>query len=125
MPAPLKLLDAFQKGELRTIRIATGNAAKPDMGKKWLLITGRIYHITGTDSVLWVQPVSGNQGVNAVTQTWKTVVQSTVGNEFCPIFNTEANVEQSQWHLIVISDTENIRLSAGATAYVLIVVLEW
>lgn len=125
MPAPLKLLDAFQKGELRTIKITTGNAAKPDTGKKWLLMTGRIFHITGTDSVLWVQPSSGSQGFNAVTLTWKTVVQSTVGNLFVPIFNTVAEVEQSQWHFIVISDTENIRLTAGATAYVLIVVLEW
>jgi len=81
MPGPLKLLDAFQKGELKKIKLKDAEKYYPDLDKKCMLLHGWIW---ASDTANIALDIVDAKGINTEPILQFVVVS---GPKF-PIFST-------------------------------------
>lgn len=111
MPAPLKLLDAFQKGEIKDYKLLHDEKKGPSMGKTWLLLDAAVYHVTGATTY-----IRRHHGANVTDYNFSMHIGAAIATAIYPLFNTLANEGMAQVPpLFFVLDTEKLHILNGGT----------
>jgi len=106
----------------RVIRIENGQWKKPPTGKQWIVLTGVINHVNGTNSVLLFCGGTTNDIIDRIQ------IQSTETGGVYPMFNNYTNTNGllgSPWRPIIINDDwKGINFAGASTAVAIIEVIE-
>jgi hypothetical protein len=101
----------FSEGKPRQFRLQKEGKLGPHTGKYWLLLTGTVGHITGTDSILVKNIKSLGVG------HWRTLaVPSASATATYPLFGMHADDEHSQFTFIILDDTQEFYFRGGTGA---------
>jgi len=124
------LLEGFERGSLSHVKFLTGETIRPPKGKKWLILSGTIGHITGSCTTLYVK----KRDAIAPDQTyWSTSIPLAAPTDTYPIFNNalEQGVGSplgsnfAQYSMVFIDDILELYLTSGAGGVCYLTVLEW
>jgi hypothetical protein len=133
MPTLFNFNRALEKGKSRTILLnAAGPTQSPATNRNWILLEGRIWHVTGTDTAISHRKNLANGGLPINAKK----VQSAAASGFYPLFcantkpqaDTALQADHIEWAYAFpfwIEDDEEINIAGDAAAYVIIKVLEW
>ena len=131
---PLRLDKAMTEGYLRTYRAlqGTGIWVSPPPGYAWLILSGKISHVTGTMTrVVWALREEGGQRT-----MWLTDIPLGNPNGLYPMFSLPGAVTPAvsgcadnsvgQFSILLGDDEYQFSINSGAVgSYCDILVLEW
>ena len=126
--SPLRLDKALTDGYVLTkCFIGSGEHKGPPQGYKWLILSGKIYHVTGSNTQIYIYNRRDQYSSHFVKDrdilAYVAAADPTSAN--ISLFNTIALKGQSNFCIFVMSDTESIYLSGDADMELLLTVLEW
>lgn len=108
------------KGEIRRIKCSAGLTKVP-AGKRWLVMTGNIRHVTGTQTNVYL--VDGTNAV--VNRCFKAYIASASGSADYSLFNLQASsIQVSHPSFLLISSGWGIVVEGGTGVYVNLCVWE-
>lgn len=122
MSLPIRLDKALVNGTIRILNFTDTSKRSPAKGYRWLILYGRIHHVTATDSeIILYQKINAQ----AATIYWTTEIKAADPNGEYPLFNTVASLDQAQYSLIILDETLELRFDGDTNAYAKVAVLEW
>lgn len=117
----IRLDKLITDGRLRDFRLSNGDIVYPPSGKCWMLLTGIIGHVTGTDTSFWWEA----HKPYAQHGQFMSIVPSATASGSYPLFRLKAEEQQGAWSPIIMNDEGRMRVAGAATIKVNITVLEW
>lgn len=118
----IRLDKAFTEGILADhFMDAANDVIHPSKNHMWLLLSGSIQHVTGTDTVVRVY----KYGESALRQSFKMTILAAVAGGQYPIFNTDSDPMTPQNQLVIITENDRLVITAGAAWYAYLRFLEW
>jgi len=126
MAGPLKLLDAFQKGELKKIKLKRSQTYYPDLDKKCMLLHGWIY---GSDTAVISLDIIDDKGTNTEPILQFAVVSGPKFPIFSTLPSTKSYTEIQNCSNFIIIDGERkdgfLFSSSSAIDFCELWILEW
>lgn len=119
---PLRLDKMLQHGYIQRRHFTNNESKGPAKGYVWLLLYGRINHVTGTDSRVYA--FTGT-AIDDTHTRWWTNVKAALASQHVPLFNTKADEGQSQRGFVFVTDDMKIKLVGAAACTLNLTVLEW
>lgn len=113
------LVEALQKGHLFVLRMSNGSIESPKNGKIWIILTGMIWHNTGTDSTLVMR-----QTRETYAEFFYMLIASATGNAYVNLYNTNASLYQPSYSPKVLNPTMEIALTGGTNVVANLLILE-
>lgn len=106
------------KGKMRQIAVKAGDKKGPTTGKAWLILSGSINHITGTDTIFRAYR-------RDAVIFWQTMIASANGSALYPMFNAAAIAAASLFQTVIITEDEYFDIQGGAGVLARIKVFEF
>ena len=126
MSLPVRLDKALTKGRIVRVHLPiTDNRRYVPFGCAWLILSGMISHVTGTESRVIAYDEKGHMA-------FMTKIDSAIETEIYPLFNAVADIQVSLFTPTIImsrggekAHTANILFNGGVDSVCTIQVLEW
>lgn len=130
MPAFLNFLKgALEKGEIRVLALKNNQWLQPPTGRKWLILYGTYYHVTGTDTIFAIKKAK----VTSLSVTRNNLLilayhAGAVASGYYNLFHMDAlvtGIAIPNNQIIIVRDDQYIHSTGDASVTGNIVVLEW